>query len=180
MKYITTKHNGISIIQSYKNTLTKRYATFSGRANRDEYCAFLLVYYILSLFVNIFLSVPFKWVAEHQEAILSHDIAAVAQVPMRIVLGILCIALLTLLHLISQIGLLVRRVHDLNVSGWWLILPFLLLASPLLINILLAVLGLLPGTPAPNQYGHPPAKKDSITLTNYLLVSFLVSGFLVV
>ena len=176
-----TKHNGIAIIESYKNTFTKRYASVSGRASRDEYCAFLLVYYVLSLLIDVFVGVSLKWVEEYQEAILSNDTDAIARLIRSIDLGVLCIVLLMLLHLSPLIGLLVRRAHDRNISGWWIVVPcFLLLSSPLLLNILLAVLGLLPGTPGPNEYGRPPAKKDAITLTNYLLVGLLCISMCIV
>lgn len=50
-----------------------------------------------------------------------------------------------------SISLDVRRLHDLNKSGWWILLGFVPFAG-----LLLAIYTLfVPGTPGPNTYGAP-------------------------
>lgn len=75
---------------------------------------------------------------------------------------------------LASFGLYVRRLHDLNLSGWWALLPFALVAlfffpiiSPIAIVIFfLAILGLfvvvpfVPGKKEENKYGQP-VKYDS-------------------
>lgn len=49
-----------------------------------------------------------------------------------------------------QLSLSVRRLHDGDRSGWWILLSFVPIAS-----LVLLVFFILPGTPGPNQYGPP-------------------------
>lgn len=46
----------------------------------------------------------------------------------------------------------VRRLHDTNRSGWWILLNFV----PLIGQIWLFILLILAGTPGPNRYGIRP------------------------
>jgi uncharacterized membrane protein YhaH (DUF805 family) len=60
-----------------------------------------------------------------------------------------------ILTLIAGIMMHIKRCHDRGKSGWWC----LLLLIPV-VNFIWAVvdLGILPGTPGPNEYGpEPPA-----------------------
>ena len=45
----------------------------------------------------------------------------------------------------------VRRLHDINLSGWWMIISMI----PLLGLFFIIVLMILPGTQGPNKYGQP-------------------------
>ena len=58
----------------------------------------------------------------------------------------------------------VRRFHDINKSGWWLLLQFI----PILgLIALLYYLGFKKGTEGPNQYGEDPLQYDEpLTVTN--------------
>lgn len=53
--------------------------------------------------------------------------------------------------LICLISLTVRRLHDLNMSGWW----YLLIFVPYVGSLILFVLMLLRGTDGPNRFGRP-------------------------
>lgn len=57
--------------------------------------------------------------------------------------------------LIPTIAVSVRRLHDIDRSGWW----FLMVVVPIL-DIVLLFMMLLDGKPGPNQYGFNP--KDVI------------------
>ena len=162
-----TKSNMMSLLDNYENTLRKRYATFTGRANRKEYCSFLLVYLILQLIGFLVLYIAFnKLPVALQKAIKARNTDSIAQIPTSITLITLCNILVVLLHVVPLIGLIVRRGHDVGIGGWWTV-PLSLLPGG---RIMLA---LLPGNPDPNQYGRLPAKKDELTLINYLLVGLL-------
>ena len=49
-------------------------------------------------------------------------------------------------------SVLVRRLHDINHSGWWWLLVFI----PIIGWIILIVFLASPGTPGPNRYGPSP------------------------
>jgi uncharacterized membrane protein YhaH (DUF805 family) len=58
------------------------------------------------------------------------------------------------------IGLLVRRLHDTDRSGWWILLAFVPLANFLLMLYLL----LAPGTSGPNRFGPPNPPNGPLVL----------------
>src|SRR5690349_12593646 len=55
--------------------------------------------------------------------------------------------------LVPYIAVGIRRFHDTDKSGWWILTGFI----PCVGFIILIVLLAQPGTPGPNQYGPPPA-----------------------
>ncbi len=104
----------------------KKYAEFSGRARRKEYWMFILVNLIISVVLSIF------------EGLLGGP-------------GFVGI-LYSLLVFIPSFAVAVRRLHDTERSGWWL----LILLVPLIGAIVLLVFMLLDGTPGDNDYGSDP------------------------
>jgi len=60
--------------------------------------------------------------------------------------------LFSLAALFPTISIGVRRLHDMNASGWWLLAYFV----PLLNLLLTLVLFLAPGTPGLNRFGPDP------------------------
>ena len=69
-----------------------------------------------------------------------------------LVLGIISGTLSTIFSLailLPSLGILVRRLHDINFSGWWVLLTFI----PLIGIIALIVFGCIPGTEGDNKYG---------------------------
>lgn len=107
-----------------KTVVMQKYANFSGRAIRSEYWWFILAYIIAYLVLAIV------------------DYVLGAQ---------LLTAILSLALLIPSIAVGVRRLHDLDKSGWWLLLGFV----PI-IGLILIYWFAQPGTPGANRFG-PPA-----------------------
>ncbi|MBC8952167.1 DUF805 domain-containing protein [Xenorhabdus sp. PB62.4] len=112
----------------YLGVFTK-YAIFSGRARRKEYWMFYL----------------FNMIAVLALCILGSAIDEA--------IGLVLVGAYALFSLIPNISVTVRRLHDINRSGWW----FLLIFVPLL-NIVLFVFTLLEGTQGDNEYGSDPKK----------------------
>lgn len=77
-------------------TPLKKYAQFSGRAPRAEYWWFYLAYIIFAIVLNVLTSI--------------HEVFGL--------LGILYLGLV-----IPMIAVGVRRLHDIDRSGWWLLAP---------------------------------------------------------
>lgn len=67
------------------------------------------------------------------------------------VLGILTLVGLVVTAVVFQTILLVKRLHDMNRSGWWAVFSFV----PILSLALLAVALFVPGTDGQNSYGAP-------------------------
>jgi uncharacterized membrane protein YhaH (DUF805 family) len=111
----------------------KKYADFSGRARRKEYWSFFL----LCLAGAIVLSVI--------EGILGlGGMVGGLYGPLT--------TLFMLALLVPSIAVGVRRLHDTDRSGWWMLIAFV----PLVGGIILLVFYVLEGTRGPNQYGPDP------------------------
>jgi uncharacterized membrane protein YhaH (DUF805 family) len=116
----------------------KRYTDFQGRSRRAEYwwvylfnLIIILVLYMIMIFIG-----------------------GMAQGEMNI-LGILCmiiILLYSLAVLIPGLAIAFRRMHDRDMSAWWLLLGLI----PYLGGIILLVMFALPGTAGPNKFGPDP------------------------
>lgn len=117
----------MELVESAKRNLTtSTYAQFSGRASRSEYWWFALA----SLLVII--------------------VAAVIDGAT----GSVVVTLLAYLFIIIPgLAVSVRRLHDTNRSGWYLLLNFI----PLVGTILLFIWSVTPGDKKANEYG--PASK---------------------
>lgn len=75
----------------------KRYADFSGRAPRAEYWWFYLAYFVASLVMNVLTSI----------------IPLLGFVFLLVMLGLI----------IPMLAVGVRRLHDIDRTGWWLLAP---------------------------------------------------------
>ncbi len=133
-----------------RSVLTQ-YATFSGRARRSEYWYFVLAYFIASIIA----------------AIIDGILGTSGTFGSTGLIG----GILTLALLIPSLAVAIRRLHDINKSGWWVLLGLI----PLIGAIILIVwfcgdskpdnqygpnpkgAGAGGGYGAPGGYGHPPA-----------------------
>jgi len=110
----------------------KKYATFSGRARRSEYWFFALFNAIASFLLGFV------------DGMLGLASAETGLGP----LG----GLYALIVLIPSLAVAVRRLHDTDRSGWWLLLVFI----PILGAIVLIVFFFLDSTPGNNSHGPNP------------------------
>lgn len=117
----------------------QNYARFTGRARRSEYWWFYL-FYILCAIAAGFLS----------------GIVGAASKDAGAAIGGLVMLVVVLGFFLPMLGLSIRRLHDTNRSGWWLLIGFV----PLIGGILLLVWYCTPGTPGPNKYGAGPLLAD--------------------
>ena len=110
----------------------KKYADFSGRAPRAEYWWFYLLIIIVYAVAMII------------DSILGTDHAFG---PYGIVMAVSMLALL-----IPSLAAAVRRLHDTDRSGWWLLIAFI----PLIGAIVLLVFFVTQGTTGSNRFGEDP------------------------
>lgn len=106
-------------------TVLQQYAVFSGRARRKEYWMFILI-----------------------NAIIAAAISTVDGMLSTVDLGLIY----SLVVLIPTIAVTVRRLHDTDRSGWWILISLI----PLVGGIVLLVFMAIDGTPGKNQYGSNP------------------------
>lgn len=139
----------------------RRYFDFSGRSRRKEFWMFAL----FSLIVNfVLMAIMFGGgfnMSSYMAAVNgTGDPSAVTSAfgPLFWV-GFGLSMLFALGSFIPNIALMVRRLHDRNMSGWFLLLFFVLYMIPLvnfLVLIGFIVLMCLEGTRGPNKYGPDP------------------------
>ena len=103
---------------SYYLKVLKNYATFGGRARRSEYWYFFLFNIIISVVLNIIANAT--------------DLSIISTI-------------YSLAVLIPGIAVSVRRMHDLNKSGWYILIP--------IYNLILACTN---GTEGKNSFGPDP------------------------
>jgi uncharacterized membrane protein YhaH (DUF805 family) len=109
----------------------RHYADFSGRASRSEYWLFALVFVIIYL---LCFAIDYSTLWSGQMTIM--PLSTVAY----------------LVHFIPGLAVLVRRLHDTDRSGWWMLLSLV----PVIGSIWLLVLLCSEGTYGPNEYGPNP------------------------
>ena len=129
-KIKTNKGKIMDFRTSVETCLKKKYACITGRATRSEYWYFQLFYFILAL-VSGLIGVLLSYVS--------------------LALGDLPSLILSLALLAPVIGVAIRRLHDLNKSGWFLLLALI----PFVGAIALIVLFCLKGTEGDNSFGSP-------------------------
>lgn len=110
----------------------KKYAVFTGRARRKEYWFFVLINILIVFFLAFIDNTLGTFRAESGIGLFS---------------GIYSLAVF-----LPGLGVSIRRLHDSNRSGWWMLVSFI----PLIGFIVLFIFMLLGGTPGDNQYGANP------------------------
>lgn len=108
----------------YYVAVLKKYADFNGRARRSEYWYFTLFSIIISILLLV--------VETSVKTTLLGNIYSIAV-------------------LVPSIAVGVRRMHDVNKSGWYLLIP--------IYNLILACTA---GTEGPNDYGDDPKNPEFI------------------
>ena len=117
---------------SYYLEALKKYAVFSGRSRRMEYWFFVLFNLIVAFVLALIDMLIGTFSAVQNIGLLS---------------GIYSLAVL-----IPTLAVTVRRLHDIDRSGWWILINLI----PLVGAIVLLVFSLLPGTPGSNRFGPDP------------------------
>lgn len=97
---------GASIGQAFVR-FWKKYATFSGRASRSEYWWFVLVSFVVSVVITLIGTVVAGDMTTASTTTGVDDVLS---------------GLWGLATLIPSLALAVRRLHDTNRSGWWVLL----------------------------------------------------------
>ncbi len=111
----------------------RQYADFNGRARRMEYWMFILfniIFAIAAVILDNLLGLKFS-----------------SEIPYGFIYLIYVLA-----TLIPGIAVAVRRLHDVDKSGWFYLIAFI----PIIGTIWLLILFFTEGTPGTNQYGVNP------------------------
>ena len=125
----------------------KRYADFQGRSRRLEYWMFQLGQWILALL----LIVPLVAVSAATDPGASTAFFDFLTLP---------IVLVWLALIIPNLAVTVRRLHDQDKSGWWILINLIPFGG-----LVLLVFMFIDGTPGDNQFG--PNPKHEVTADTF-------------
>lgn len=106
----------------------QKYTVFSGRAGRPEFWWFTLINIIISIVIDVVCGAIFGSSGQFIGSIYG------------------------LAVLLPSLGVAIRRLHDTNRSGWWILIGLI----PIVGWIVLIVFYALEGNRASNQYGATP------------------------
>ena len=121
---VPTPPIGNPLVGYWKQVVLERYAQFTGRARRAEFWWFALANFIISVVFNV---------------------VGGAFTPLFSVIGFIY----SLAVLIPGIAVGIRRLHDTDRSGWWLLIALV----PFVGVIILIVFFATDSKPGVNQYG---------------------------
>ena len=117
---------------SYYLEVLKKYAVFGGRSRRAEYWYFVLFNLIVFIVLELIDALLGTYNFVQGVGLLS---------------GIYALAVL-----IPTLAVTVRRLHDIDRTGWWIFINLI----PLIGTIVLLVFAVTDGTPGSNRFGPNP------------------------
>jgi len=120
----------------------RRYVDFSGRASRAQYWYFVLWNLLLSGAAALALFCLGSFIGGERAGDTLVDAA----------MGTYSLAIV-----IPSISVAVRRLHDIDASGWWILVGLIPGAG----SLALIVAYCIPGTRGPNRFGPEPAQPPS-------------------
>lgn len=118
----------------FLDVIKNKYATFTGRARRQEFWMYVLVVVIIEIVLSIL------------GGILGSISGALGTI-ISVIGGLFGLAIL-----VPTLALWMRRLHDTGKSGWWLLISLV----PVVGSIVLLIFALLDSQPGDNQYGPNP------------------------
>jgi uncharacterized membrane protein YhaH (DUF805 family) len=110
----------------------RKYATFTGRARRKEFWFFQLFVLLIGIALSL---------VDRMLGVLDDETG----------FGVLS-GIFSLAMFLPNLAVSVRRLHDTDRSGWWLLLCFI----PLIGIVVLLVFFVLDGTRGTNRFGEDP------------------------
>lgn len=110
----------------------RKYATFTGRARRKEYWMYWLIYVLISIVLMFVDGIAGTLNADTGTGLFS--------------------SIFMLGTLLPSLAVTVRRLHDTDRNGWWILLGFI----PLIGGLILLIFTVKAGDPAENRYGPSP------------------------
>lgn len=132
--------------------LEEKYFSTEGRLNRKPFIYYIIFLIVISLaFIGIITLLGLA--SALSIAILGENVNDLNVLSQIEVIPILVASLILIILFLPLNFLMIRRLHDLNFSGWWIIFP---IVFPFGYFIFILYLILAKGTNGPNKYGENP------------------------
>lgn len=114
--------------EAVRTVITERYTDFGGRSRRSEFWWFALFYFLLMLVISLVIGS----ISEKLSSMLMF--------------------LIWLGLLIPYVAVGIRRLHDIDRTGWWILIGFI----PIIGFFVLLYFFVQRGTPGTNRFGPDP------------------------
>ena len=121
-----------SLFTYFIEAFTKNYVNFKGRARRKEYWGFTLIYALIFAILGAFAFTG---------------------------IGVILFLVVFVVTLPPSISLTVRRLHDINLSGWFTLYMLIMLIpviGEVIAIIISIVIGVVQGSAESNKFGENP------------------------
>ena len=128
-----TENKEPSLLDLAISAVKHKYLLFNGRASRKEFWAVMLFSVLISFALQLLYTLGFA---------ISDNLGLLLALPF---------VIFSLGMVIPQLAVSVRRLHDTDKSGWWLVLGFI----PIFGTIALIVLFSLASSESDNRFGEP-------------------------
>ena len=128
-----TDNKELSLLDLAISAVKHKYLLFNGRASRKEFWAVMLFSVLISFALQLLYTLGFA---------ISDNLGLLLALPF---------VIFSLGMVIPQLAVSVRRLHDTDKSGWWLVLGFI----PIFGTIALIVLFSLASSEGDNRFGEP-------------------------
>ena len=128
-----TDNKELSLLDLAISAVKHKYLLFNGRASRKEFWAVMLFSVLISFALQLLYTLGFA---------ISDNLGLLLALPF---------VIFSLGMVIPQLAVSVRRLHDTDKSGWWLVLSFI----PIFGTIALIVLFSLASSEGDNRFGEP-------------------------
>jgi uncharacterized membrane protein YhaH (DUF805 family) len=115
-------------IDYYKEALLEKYLDFEGRARRAEFWQFYVIHFLV--IIGLTFTAPVVTPRIYIPLMVGYSIFSI----------------------IPCLAVTVRRLHDIDKSGWWIFIKFIPVVGTIIFLIFLAT----EGTYGPNYYGEDP------------------------
>jgi len=139
------------MIEAYKKMM-KNYAKFDGRTSRKDFWFAFLAYWLMSMIIAIPQYIVSFIAGFNAGYNGTTEVAANGALGiLSIIFGII-VAIFELAHLVPLLAMEVRRLHDINKSGWFILLGLLSVCCGIG-AIILIVFYCMPSVDEGNNYG---------------------------
>lgn len=101
--------------------MMKNYANFKGRTNRADFWKAILVYWLGSMILGFVVG----FIGGFLDGFISAATTGEATMGIFTIIAYIITSIFSLVHLVPVLAIEVRRLHDINKSGWFLLLGLL-------------------------------------------------------
>ncbi len=140
----------------------RRYADFTGRSCRREYWMYSLFLLIVYAVLAVAAALVVRGVGIFSMTDMEQITVALVHTPLLwLIIGLA--GLFSLVNFIPSIAIVVRRLHDMNVSGWWYLAYVGVSMVPYLQGMVFLgfmIFLCLRGTAGPNRFGPDPLDRS--------------------